>query len=178
MGKGDAWLAALLRGDAPRTHPGWSELLDRARRTAAVLLSRYGVWTIDADDVAQDVVMRLYSAPALRRLRASGSVDGYLFVMIRNRVFDEIRRNRVRWRESAEGEYAEDSGDGDLSLDQRIALEEVLDELSPDEHTLIRLRFWEDRSIGDIAAELGLSYSAASVRIFRLLRKLRERLQS
>jgi len=57
-------------------------------------------------------------------------------------------------------------------------LERVLGELSVDEWELIRLHFWEDRSIRDVARAIGTTCSAASVRLFRLLKKLRTGLES
>ncbi|HEX8363160.1 MAG TPA: sigma-70 family RNA polymerase sigma factor [Longimicrobium sp.] len=176
----EAWLAMLTRGIAigdRERDAAWQEVSQRARHIAGVLLRQYDVWTIDAEDVVQDVLVRLYSSSALRRMQASGSADGYLFVVIRNRILDESRRNRVRWGSDDDALDSATPAPDELSLDQQIALDEVLRELTPDEYTLIRLRFWEDRSINDIAAELGVTYSAASVRLFRLLRKLRERLQ-
>lgn len=129
--------------------------------------------------MAQDVLLRLYASSAHERWNASDSVDGYLFAIIRNRIFDELRRNRLWSRESGDAlETLDAPVHQELSLDQQIAIDQVLDELSPDEYALIRLRFWEDKSVQEIAEQLGLTYSAAAVRLFRLLRRLRERLES
>ena len=38
------------------------------------------------------------------------------------------------------------------------------------------MRFWHNWSIGQIAQRSGITYSAAAVRLFRILRKLREKL--
>lgn len=177
---GGEWIADLLREETPGTQPDWPRLVEHIRHTAEILLRRYDLQWIDADDIAQDVLVRLFASGAHERWQESESVDGYLFVMIRNRIFDELRRERLRSREAVAALETLDVAPvrHELSLEQQIAIDQILDELSPDEYALIRLRFWEDRSIKDIAEELGLTYSAASVRLFRLLRKLRERLES
>src|SRR5262249_4981524 len=58
----------------------------------------------------------------------------------------------------------------------RILLQSLLD---PADWDLVRLRFWEDRSIQEIANSLGVAYHAAAMRLHRvqqrLLRLLRER---
>lgn len=179
-GPGGEWIAELLRGDPPGTHPDWPRLAEHVRRTAAIVLRRYDVRWIDPDDVAQDVLVRLYASSAHERWKASGSVDRYLFVMVRNRILDELRRARIWSGRSADEVDMLDPTlvNPELSLDQQIAIDEALDGLSPDEYALIRLRFWEDKSVQEIADQLGLTYSAASVRLFRLLRKVRERLES
>jgi RNA polymerase sigma factor (sigma-70 family) len=49
--------------------------------------------------------------------------------------------------------------------------------LTEDEQELLRLRFWEGLPIAEIARRLDITYSATSVRLFRLLAKLRARLE-
>lgn len=172
----------LEQGGEERNSPAWSVIAERVRRLASILLSQHDVWTIDPEDLTQDVLLRLYSSSSLRRLRATGSPEGYLVVVIRHRIFDEVRRNRFRWRGSESpvdwNEISFGSSVAEIPIEHRIALEQVLDDLSDDDWELIRLRFWEDRSIKLIANHLGVTYSAASVRLFRLLRKLRHRLES
>lgn len=182
----EQWLASiqadLEHGREARENPGWVAISERVLYLASTLLRRHDVWTLDPEDVAQDVLLRLYSTPALRRIRASGSPEGYLVTIIRNRIFDELRRNRHKWRgEEPLSDWEERYAHPDrqhLSLDEQIALDRVLDELSEDDWMLIHLRFWHDRSISDIAQDLGITYSATSVRLFRLLRKLRQRMES
>ena len=51
---------------------------------------------------------------------------------------------------------------------------DVIDSLSPRGPSL---RFWNNMSIAQIAENLNLSYSATAVRLFRVLRALREAMQ-
>jgi RNA polymerase sigma factor (sigma-70 family) len=182
----EQWLGSiehdLRRGADVRDNASWQPLSKRVSALASSMLLHEDVWTLDADDLAQDILLRLLSVSTLRRVRASRSPEGYVVVMIRNRIRDEFRRGW--WKPESNQDLStwsaepwNDGGD-ELTLDQRIALERFLSELSEDEWELIRLRFWEDRSISDLARAIGTTYSAASVRLFRLLKKLRHRLES
>lgn len=172
----------LAHGGEERDDPAWLVLAERVRKLAGALLSRYDAWMIDPEDLTQDVLLRLYSSSALRRLRASGSPNGYLVVVVRNQIIDEVRRHRAKqWGAANPLNWDEISfgpSTTEIPVELRIALEQVLKDLSEDDWELIRLRFWEDRSIKSIAEKLDITYSNASVRLFRLLRKLRRRLES
>lgn len=55
----------------------------------------------------------------------------------------------------------------------RMALLDALGELSASDRAVLVLRYWEDRSVADTAAELGISESACRTRTSRALAKLR-----
>jgi RNA polymerase sigma-70 factor (ECF subfamily) len=158
-----------------RTHPVWVEVAERVRQMATVSVHRYDAWSVDADDIVQDVMLRLQSPGAIRRVRLAGSPQGYMAVIVRNRVLDELRRNRLRWRGDSATQTWEDAQTGIVpTAEAGLDLQRVLATLSDDERELIRLRFWEGYSIQDLAERLQVPYSTASVRLFRLLRKLRD----
>src|SRR5215217_7055903 len=94
------------------SHPNWTELLARLefdlqaraadqtattdeeawRTMAQVLRSRArvlafsysGLQPADVQDLVQNVLLKLQSMITMRRLRAARSIEGYLFVMLRN----------------------------------------------------------------------------------------------
>jgi RNA polymerase sigma factor (sigma-70 family) len=53
-------------------------------------------------------------------------------------------------------------------------LRKALRNLSSADRQLLQMRFWRNMEIGQIAKTLELSYSATAVRLFRILRRLRE----
>jgi RNA polymerase sigma-70 factor (ECF subfamily) len=176
----DALLRALEEdlasaGEATRQH--WELLAARVGELSEILVGQYGgTSAVEAEDIAQDVLLKLHSLDAIRILRATASPEGYVVALTRNRIFDELRRDHLRAGPELSDDYpAPDSSA--LSTEEAIALEQVLDELSEDDWGLLRMRFWEGRSIAEISRELSLRYSTVSVRLFRLLRKLRDRMQ-
>ena len=53
---------------------------------------------------------------------------------------------------------------------------QVLESLSDNDRELLQMRFWRNMTIAEIAGQTGLSYSATAVRLFRILHRLRDRL--
>src|SRR5262245_21817230 len=122
------WLSSvqhdLDRGIEVRENPAWEFIAERVGHIAATLLHQKDIWTIDPDDLAQDVLLRLFSSSALRRIRASGSPEGYLIAVLRNRIRDELRRMRGKWIGEEPLSGWEDKlsipEPGELSLEQQI----------------------------------------------------------
>lgn len=187
-----SWRELLSAMEADRLHGGsaptrrtdtWMEALARIRRYAAGLLSTRGqIRPEDVEDIAQEVMSKLQSPDLLGRLRRLRSPEGYLIATIKNAATDLARRIRSQRRSLARlGVVLSDPGEtrpGEGVQDARLAsLTEELRNLSPDEVLLLRMRFWRGLKIGDIAAHLDLPYSTVAVRLFRLLSRLRARLE-
>ena len=113
----------------------------------------------------------------MKRLKLSGSPAGYVVVMMRNAATDLIRRQQ-RGREVeidlVDELHLTDTADVQVvSSDRSERLQKALLLLHPGERALLQMRFWRGLSIAQIAGELGLSYSATAVRLFRILHRLR-----
>jgi len=155
----------------------WEDMRRRLHRMARLLAA-----PDDVDDVVQTVLLKLQSVESLRRLRAARSPEGYATVIVRNAAVDAVRRRPTVV--AATDRLKNQPGRGprpDEMLDRRTraaAVREVVDELAESDRLLLTLRFWEDLSIVEIARRFEMPYSTIAVRMFRLLRRLRERLQS
>jgi RNA polymerase sigma-70 factor (sigma-E family) len=82
------------------------------------------------------------------------------------------QRRRKSWSERPTGELpevAERSGDPEL----RLALQSALGELEPLDRAVLVLRFFEDRSVEQVAFDLGKKTSAITTRTARALERLR-----
>lgn len=164
----------------------WAELLRRLRAMAAGLRGRGELlFPSDSDDAVAEVIVRLQSSTALQRVARSRHHGAYLYAMLINASRDIRRRNQRRDRE-------ESIEPGALADPVPTALERLIREenepdhgrlvmllrrtlrrLSSEERSLIRQRFWEDRSIREIADGLGVPYATAATKIHRLLIRLR-----
>ena len=58
-------------------------------------------------------------------------------------------------------------------MDDRLDLYQALDTLSPDEKSLIILKYFEDRSFREISSILNLPESTVKTRLYRIIGKLR-----
>jgi RNA polymerase sigma factor (sigma-70 family) len=125
---------------------------------------------VDRDDVVQNVMMRLLSDVA--KLAEVLYPAGYLRLLLLHEVVNSLRRTRS----FEELDVDRFEGPEAMSLQQaesRSLVRQAVAALSDAERELIDLKFWRLKTIGEIAGTLGISYEAAAVRIFRLLKKLR-----
>jgi RNA polymerase sigma factor (sigma-70 family) len=160
----------------------WEEARSLIRSYAHVLGAlRIGIRPEDVEDIVQDVLLKLHSLDSLRRLRLAGSPSGYIVVMVRNAAYDLVRaqvrestflRQLAREPSASSSEEATSPADGvTLRLQQEMQL------LTQEERALLRMRFWRSMTIKDISKETGDAYSAVAVKMFRLLKRLRDRLE-
>ncbi len=168
---------AQRRGGASSTTAGeeaWRDMRLRIERMARLHVTRE-----DVDDLVQNILLKLQSPDALRRLRAARAPAGYLAVMVRNAAMDS-------WRRATSQEIVEpieetwaglDFVFGNVDQEKRIkALGQALSQLSESDRLLLRLRFWDELTIAEIAGRFGVPYSTMAVRLFRMLRRLRAEL--
>jgi RNA polymerase sigma factor (sigma-70 family) len=132
----------------------------------------------DTDDVVQETMLKLQSPRTMQRLRAAGSAAGYVLVMMRNAFADLARR---RLHEVQAEEPFEEMIAAELSEEVEAQKAEdiermkaILRSLRPEDRYLLRMRFWKNMRVEDISKLIGVSYSATAVRLFRILRRLRE----
>ena len=147
-----------------------------------LLLQRYRPWVFsfclirlrnpqDAQDVTQDVILRVYTA--IHRFEGRSSFKTWLHTIAENQVRTFIvRRARYVQVEHIEAmieahltewsfqDETEDSGD---------EVKIVLERMSPQVREVLRLRFVFDSSLEEIATTMGISLSAAKMRLYRAL---------
>ena len=161
---------------APREHEDVWLVAERILRKQGYLLRRsHSLPEEDIEDTIQEVLVKLQSLATIRKIKASGSPSGYIAVMIRNAATDVIRRKkRELGYEVNEHRLQENRSFKSPQDDKTSGLLQALQALTGEERALLEMRFWQDMSIGEISTRLGISYSAAAVRVFRTLKRLRE----
>jgi RNA polymerase sigma-70 factor (ECF subfamily) len=135
----------------------------------------------DARDVVQEVYLRAYRG--LRRFRGDAQFTTWLYRITANCAATHLGR-RARHRHDQLDEalpVADDRPDDDPQLrvdagDLQARLQAALDDLPPRLRAVVVLRDVYDLPHEAIAAELGITESAAKVRLHRARHKLREQL--
>ncbi|MFG1905571.1 SigE family RNA polymerase sigma factor [Kribbella sp. NPDC048928] len=118
-----------------------------------------------AEDLVQETLAKMVAAWQ----RIENPVAYARTAMVRTFV---SQRRRKSWSERPTGELpevAERSGDPEL----RLALQSALGELEPLDRAVLVLRFFEDRSVEQVAFDLGKKTSAITTRTARALERLR-----
>lgn len=135
----------------------------------------------DARDVVQEAYLRAYRG--LSRFRGDAQFTTWLYRITANCASTHLGRRRRHRHESLgdETQVAEGRADHDPALtadatDLRGALTDALRQLPPRLRAVVVLRDVYDLTHEAIAAELGISETAAKVRLHRARRKLREHL--
>lgn len=130
----------------------------------------------DAEDAVQTVLLKLQAPEALRRLRSSRSPAGYLVMMLRNASVDLSRGRREQRDDGREADLPDDTPSPvDLvsQADRERDLRRILATLSQSDRELIRLRYFDELSIAEIARRRRMNYSAVAVRLFRIVMRLK-----
>lgn len=148
--------------------------LGRHRSALYGFIRRKGFSAEEADDLTQETLIRAFlHLPGFRGV----SLDAWLYRIAANVSVDYLRKRRVA-TVPLESVVALDSEDEDplarLSRDERR--ERVLGVIAdlPECHRrILRLRYYEDRSLAEIATEVNCTPMAAKLRVFRAVAALR-----
>ncbi len=169
------------------------------RRMIDMRLDKAIARRVDASDIAQEVLLE-----ASRRLRDflnKPDLPFHLWLrhIARDHIIDAHRRHRKAQRRTVDREQAMHAANADRSSVELIAelidreltpataalrkelqdrFQTVLSTLDEDDREIILMRHFEQLSNQEVAATLGLTEPAASMRHLRALRKLRELLDS
>jgi len=169
-------LHRLIAGDAE----AFNGLVRSRRQTVTRLVGRLLGWTSDVPDVVQDVFVSALSG--IGRFRGNSSVDTWLTRIAINTCRKHQRRRLVRWiawkRQTAEPADVEMAGPEAAAM-SRETFEQVrraVQELSPKYREVVALRYFEGRSIIDVAELLDLSRNAVDVRLNRARSQLKDAL--
>ncbi|MEU4197187.1 SigE family RNA polymerase sigma factor [Kribbella sp. NPDC026611] len=118
-----------------------------------------------AEDLVQDTLANL-----LRTWHKIDNPEAYARTALVRTYISQRRRKSWSERPTADlPETAERPGDPEL----RMALQSALAELAPLDRAVLVLRFFEDRSVEQVALDLGKNASAITTRTARALGRLR-----
>lgn len=124
-----------------------------------------------AEDIAQDVFLRLLRAKPFDRIPGSAALRSYLYVMTKNTAESHLQRLLSR-RESPLQDSLEAAVQGSVEVKWDIG--RVIHALPPVDQKILSLVV-SGMTLKEVASATGLSYSNAAVRLHRL-RKLLHRL--
>ncbi len=120
----------------------------------------------DADDIAQDTLLRLWQMRD--RLDAYRTVEGLAFVIARNLALDRLRKPGVSRLEDAPEPIAPGSADASLAADDaRRQWDEVMARLVDSHRAVIQMRHVDGMEMEDIARVLGTNANNVRVLLSR-----------
>ena len=165
--------AADWRADAPR----FDALVSRYRRPLLRFFRRRTVGVEDAEDLTQEVFMRL--SRRFSNLHWSNP-DGLVFTVASNALVDHERQRRVRQHErhvEVDPALPADEPSAETALAGRQRLQRLvaaLEDLHPNTRSVFVLCRFENLTQAQAAKRLGLSQSAVEKHMMNALARLRQ----
>ncbi len=167
--------------DAARDAPRFDSLVARYRRPLLRFFRRRSLGVEDAEDLTQEVFMRL--SRRFSHLRWDNP-DGLVFTVASNALVDHERHQRARaGKRHVEVDPAlptdEPSAETALAGRQRLnRLVAALDDLHPNARSVFVLCRFENMTQAEVAKRLGLSVSAVEKHMTSALARLREAIEA
>jgi len=180
----NAIIDGLSRGD-PKA---FRELVECYKKKVYYLALDMAGNGVDAEDISQEVFLKVFRS--FSTFRRGAKLGSWLYRITYNASIDHLRRkgaapepvgdevleSLARTEPGIAPGRAFDPGAGleARQLQDRVA--RALDKVSPQEKAVFCLRHYEEYSLKDIAATLGLSVGAVKSYLFRAARKLQREL--
>lgn len=180
-------IAACLAGDMP----GWDEMIARYSRFIYALVLRMGLSSNDADDVFQNVCVRLYQN--LAGLRDAERLSTWLAVTTRHEVWSWNRMRRqtttiseisdraweIEGAQKVAGSADVDPEENAIALATQDLVRQSLQHLSGECRELLTLLYAEDPpcSYIEVAQRLGMPMGSIGPKRARCLNRLEKLLQ-
>lgn len=169
----------LIHAIAAGDHPAFEQLVQRYRNSVFNFIYRFTGDRFAAEDLAQEVFLRVYRAAGGFETR--GKVSSWLFKIARNVCLDETRR-RSRLESVLEPlSSMESTPTATPDQENRLHEQELMQALTtlPEkQRTALLLRVMEGFSYAEIAEVLSVSPVAVESLIFRARTWLREKICS
>lgn len=152
-------------------------LVDRYAHAVHALVARIVVTAEDAEEVTQDVFLKVFDN--LPRFDGRSSLATWIYRIACNAAISHARRRRRPTCPIDERRIAAVTDDEAERLEETVERQQALDSLAAairaleaDERALVTLRYYDDRPVAECAAITGMTEANVKVRLHRIRKKL------
>ena len=124
----------------------------------------------DAEDVAQDVMLKVFTA--IQNFEGRSSYKTWLLRIARNACADRIKKKAVSERHA--DSLRNETPDHSEQVYEEDHMLTLLGQMEQNDREILTLRYVADFSLSEISETTDLSLSAAKMRLYRATDKLRE----
>ncbi|MBS1913115.1 MAG: RNA polymerase sigma factor [Bacteroidetes bacterium] len=172
--------ADLVLASINGSTPAFDELVERYRIKVLRLVTSMLGASVDCEDVAQDIFVKVYLS--LNKFRGDSSFSTYLYTVTTNRCRDELRRAKLRkffsfdewFAGGGESEHTQENGQRLDGEEQRDAMRRAMKRLPVQTQMLLHLREVEELSYKELADVFGVEIGTIKSRLARARDRLRE----
>jgi len=179
---------AIIDGMARGDQRAFRELVERYKKKVFYLALDMAGNAVDAEDISQDVFLKVYRS--FSTFRRGAKLGSWLYRVTYNASIDHLRSKGLA-PEPVADEVLELHGGADQAPAQARASDPVaaaetsqlqariaaaLEKISPQEKAVFVLRHYEELKLRDIAETLGLSIGSVKSYLFRAVHKLQKEL--
>lgn len=174
--RADAQEQELLHRIAQRDQAAFRRLYELyARRVLAFLLHRFQHGASIAEEVVSDTLLHVWNAPA--SFRGESSFSTWLLGVARFKMLERLRQDRTRTEDIDEiddGLLVDDATPEDVVAlrQRREGVRECLDALPDAQRECMYLAYYEDWTLEEIAAHMGLKKETVGTRLFYARKKI------
>lgn len=173
------YIEAVISGDTR----AYSVLVDRYKHMVFTLAAKILKNHEEAEEVAQDVFVKAYTA--LNKFKGDSKFSTWLYKIAYYRSLDILKKQKRSLQTSSidsDTEYhlssMENALDGMEANEKKVAIKGAIDELPNDDGIVITLHYFEELSLKEIADIMNLEANTVKVRLFRSRKRLAELLKN
>lgn len=161
----------------------YADLVKRHQRFVFTLAMRFAKNREDAEEIAQDCFIKAYRS--LASFQKQSKFSTWLYSIVYTTAMTFLRKKRVD-TESIDDENtyiqleSQSSGMKNNMAENRSRsyyLNQAIEQLLPDDATIITLFYMGEQSLEEIARTLGIEPNTVKVKLFRARQRLKEKLE-
>ena len=161
----------------------YADLVKRHQRFVFTLALRFAKVREDAEEIAQDCFIKAYRS--LESFQRQSKFTTWLYSIVYTTAMTTLRKKRVA-TDSIDDEDTfiqienKTSGYDENNVENKsrsFYLSQAIDQLLPDDATIITLFYKGEQSLEEIAQTMGMEASTIKVKLFRARQRLKEKLE-
>lgn len=122
-----------------------------------------------AEEIVSDVFFKIYDR--IGDFKAKSGLSTWIYRIAYNAAISDVRKKDIAYSSFTDVSFvniADDDDSYEIKEENIRKMERAVETLPPLDRSLVRLYYWDDKSISDIADITGLSESNVKTRLFRI----------
>ena len=173
----------LIKLSLTGNQSAYADLVKRHQRFVFTLAMRFTKSREDAEEVAQDCFVKAFRS--LESFKQESKFSTWLYSIVYTTAMTSLRKKRVDTSsiddedtyiqiENVSSDYDTDNVE---NKSRSFYLNQAIEQLTPDDATIITLFYKGEQSLEEIAQTLGIEANSVKVKLFRARQRLKEKLE-